>query len=339
MILRIPKRYWILLATATLLVGCEIDQGDSSGPVQTVQTAAVTYGPIDAFGSIILNGETIPIANAVVLVNGFPAAESNLNIGQVVRVVSLIEDGRADALLVDYRSNVIGPIEAVDPQTGTLTVLGQTTTLRPGAQLNIPGVATLADLNVGNVVEISALSLLDGSLFATYVGEPSLNNQFALGTMITAVDLNAMQFTLGGITIDYSQASVIDVPGGQPAVGQIVFAIGIALGAGGELIADQVLELNAEPGVFGTSDTDLQTAGAAGLNVNGLSGFDANLVGFIVMSDNATTLTIGDVTISFDVSTSILGGAAGDLNAGTLVQIKGEVTSLGDIRAIEISIL
>ncbi|MFQ5610082.1 MAG: DUF5666 domain-containing protein, partial [Woeseiaceae bacterium] len=288
------QRSWILFGlTVAALSGCGIDQGGGPRPEQSVQTASVTYGSIDGFGSVILNGETIPTANALFLINGVPGAEADLRLGQVVRVFSIVTDGVKDGLAVDYQSNVQGPVMAVDAVAGTLTVLGQTVAVAPNAQLNIPGVTTLADLSAGTPVEVSALTQLDNSLFTTYVGAPVNAGELRISTMITAVDLNAMQFTIGGITVDYSQAVMLQLPGGQPAVGQIVSVVGLQLGGGGEIIADQVVAIASEPGLFGSNDTNLATSSSAvaGLNVAEITGFDANFLGFIVMSDNASTLT------------------------------------------------
>lgn len=322
-----------------LLVGCEIDQGGGPNPPQVTQSAAVTYGPIDGFGSIVVNGDTISTTTAPVLINGVAAAEADLKVGQVVRVESLLVNSTASASLVEYQASVIGPVSAIDAATGVLGVLGQSIAADASVVLDIPGVATLADINVGAVIEVSALTRPDGSMFATYLGAPAANTVFTLGTTISAVDLGLMQFTLGGIVIDYSQANVIDLVGGQPAVGQIVAVIGTSFGNAGELIADQVLQLGADPGLFSLSDTDLASSSIAlGQNVE-FGGFDANFVGFIETSDNASTLTINDVVVSFDGNTTIVNGGPGDLNADTLVQIKGEIVSPGIVSADEITIM
>ena len=66
------NRFKLILSMpfALALVACGIDQGGAPTPQQDVQSAAVTYGPIDGFGSVVLNGETIGTTSANVLVNG-----------------------------------------------------------------------------------------------------------------------------------------------------------------------------------------------------------------------------------------------------------------------------
>ena len=321
------------------LVACGIDQGGGPAPEQVTQTAAVTYGPIDDFGSIVLNGETIGTVTASILVNGMPASEVDLNVGQVVRVDSLIDNSVSTATLVQYQANVIGPMTAIDAQMGVLTVLGQTIDTDAATELNLPGVASLVDIPVDTVVEVSGLSRPDGSLLATYLGTPAAINQFSIGTAVTAVDLAGMQFTVGGILVDYSQAAIIDLIGGQPAAGQIVLVIGSTFGNAGELIAEQVLQLGVEPGIFSLLDTDLANSSVAASQVGDSVGFQANFIGFIETSNNATTLTINNVFVSFDAATSIVGGAASDLNVGVLVQITGDVANPGSVTATEILIL
>ena len=321
------------------LAACGIDQGGGPAPEQVTQTAAVTYGPIDDFGSIVLNGETIGTGTASILVNGIPGAEADLNVGQVVRVDSLIENGVSTATRVEYQANVIGPATAIDAQTGALAVLGQTVDTNAATQLNLPGAASLADIPVDTVVEVSGFTRADGSLLATYLGTPIADNQFSIGTTVTTVDLAAMTLTMGGIDVDYSQAGMIDLIGGQPAVGQIVLVIGSAFGNAGELIAEQILQLGVEPGVFSLADTDLANSSVAASQVGELVGFQANFRGFVETSNNATTLTINNVTVVLDAATSIVGGAVADLNSGVLIQVTGDVVSPGIVTATEINIL
>lgn len=328
-----------VLILGALSSGCEIDQGGRSTPPPATQSAAVTYGPIVDFGSIVLNGETIGTGTASILVNGVPANEADLRVGQVVRIDSLIDNGVSTATRVEYRANVIGPMTAIDAQTGVLTVLGQTIDTNAETQLNLTGVASLADIPVDTVVEVSGLTRADGSLLATYLGAPTDSSQFSIGTAVTTVDLAAMTLTIGGINVDYSQAGMIDVIGGEPAVGQIVLIIGSAFGNAGELIAEQVLQLGVEPGVFSLSDTDIANSSVAASQVGELAGFQANFLGFIETSNNSTTLTINNVTVVLDAATSIVGGAAADLNAGILIQVTGDVVNPGIVTATEIIIL
>ena len=115
-----------LLVLATLSA-CGIDQGDAVPPPpdDPLPTAQTTYGPITGFGSILVNGLTVDVSEALVLVDGFPATEADLNVGQIVRVLSLVENNEISAFLVEYQENAVGPIQNLDVGNGTFTVLDQ----------------------------------------------------------------------------------------------------------------------------------------------------------------------------------------------------------------------
>lgn len=332
-------KYVAVIALVTLLAACGIDQGGSPAQEETAQSGAVTYGPIDGFGSIIVNGDTIGTSSATVTVNGVPAAEADLSVGQIVRVESIVDSVSNDAVAVAYQANVIGPVATVDAQAGALTVLGQDLVTDAATRIDVPGVAALADLAAGTIVEISALERPGGSQLVRYIGVPSDPNRFVIATTISSIDTAALQFTLGGATVDYSQVNVLDVPGGIPAVGLTVLAVGTALGNAGELVADQVLALGTNPGLFSLFDTDLSNSAIAPSVSAEFTDFSASFVGFIETSNNSSLLTINNVIVSFGADTTIVGGEAVDLNAGVLVRVRGDVTSPGNVSAAEISIL
>lgn len=332
--------YQILPALASLALGaCGIDQGGAPAPTPSSAKASVTYGPIEAFGSIILNGETIDTATATILVNDLPATDADLRVGQLVRVISLTEDDSAIAQLIEYRPNLSGPVDAVNASTATLAVLGREIEVATNAALDVSGVTTLGDVPIGSFVEVSALQRPDGTLLATFIGTAPTNSLLEIGTSITAVDLAAMRFSLGPLSVDYSQANLIEVQGGQPAVGQIVLVSGVSFSNAGELIADQVIELETQPGLFSAIDTDFANPALSSALSTDVSEFDANFIGFITTSNNASTLSVNDITVSFDATTIINGGTATDLDPSTLVQIRGEVTATGEVSALQITIL
>ena len=87
------------LAIALLVTSCGIDQGGYHPPdvlsSQTAQTVLVS-GPIDAFGSLHVNGLVLDTSRAQVRIDGRVASEADLRVGQMIRAVARI-DGTAAA--------------------------------------------------------------------------------------------------------------------------------------------------------------------------------------------------------------------------------------------------
>lgn len=333
------KRRLCVIAGLLLVAGCGIDQGGSPAPEEVPQTASITYGPIDGFGSIILNGQTIGTAGATIFINEIAAGEADLRVGQIARVESVITNSTNSAVRVDYRPSLAGPVSEIDQQAAELTVLGQTVVVDDATVFDLPGVVSVADIAASTVIEVSALSRPGGTLLARYVGVPPDPATFSIATTISSVDPGQLVFALGNLNVDYSQVNVLEVPGGIPTVGLTVRVVGTTLGNAGELIADRVLQIGTDPGVFSLLDTDLSTSAAAGSIAGDVDAFTANFVGFIETSNAESLLTINNLIVGLDEATTIVGGDTADLIAGTLVRVEGEITSPGNVAASLITIL
>ena len=75
----------LALTSATFLtISCG---GGGSGSVAGIDRGGirtVAVGPVNGFGSIWLNGERYDVDNATITVDGQPAAQTDISIGQVV---------------------------------------------------------------------------------------------------------------------------------------------------------------------------------------------------------------------------------------------------------------
>lgn len=84
-------------------------------------------GVITGFGSIFVNGIEIEYDDKTTFtVNGKPAKLQQLKIGDVVEVLTVDLGQHTQAQIINLRHEVIGKVEAVDPQTFSFTVQGQT---------------------------------------------------------------------------------------------------------------------------------------------------------------------------------------------------------------------
>ena len=84
-------------------------------------------GEITGFGSIFVNGIEIEYDRETTFtINGEPAGYQQLEVGDVVEVLTTDQDKHTDAKIINLRHEVIGTVEAIDPQTFSFTVQGQT---------------------------------------------------------------------------------------------------------------------------------------------------------------------------------------------------------------------
>ena len=324
---------------AALLGACGIDQGgapviENDPPIG----AQVVFGPITGFGSVLLNDLTVDSSAATILVDGFPATEADLRVGQIVRIVTLIEDGASTAVLIEYQENVSGPIAAVQVASDSLTILDQQIMTDASTRFDVPGVTSIDDLQPGAAVEISAFRDPGGVLRATYIGSVDSGDPLEISASITAVDLGAQLFFVGALTVDYSQAQSLDLPGGEPEVGLVVEVEGDALSGAGALIATRVAELAADPGLFSAIDTAIDAASLAVATPATVTSFGANFAGFVIATDLPASISVGDVEIRLLAGTTIDGGTTTDLQPGSLVNVVGSIAEAGVIEAERITI-
>ena len=117
---------------ALSLSGCGGGGGGGGGDNQVsgIDRGGITIaqGPINGFGSVIVNGVRYSTTGATITIDDQPGTESDLRVGQVVRVEGRLDAGGATgtATRISYDDDVEGPIESIDVAAGTLVVLGQT---------------------------------------------------------------------------------------------------------------------------------------------------------------------------------------------------------------------
>jgi hypothetical protein len=328
-----------VVATSLLVASCGIDQGGYHPPdvlsSPSAQTVLVS-GPIDAFGSVHVNGLVLDTSRAQVRIDGRAASEADLRIGQMIRAVARVDGAAAVALSIDYEENVVGPVAGVDAAAGEFTVLGQrvratATTRFDGGRLN-----RIGDLRVGDRVAVSGLALPGNTVLATYVGRVAAAEPFELTTAVTAVGPAATTFDLGALTIDYSRAAVLELPAGQPTASTVVEVTGSVLD-NGVLVADYVRALPLLPGTFTAAATALTTAElptAATASLSAPAG--ARFVG-VITARSADTLAFGDLEVGLPAATVVVGDRA-SLVAGVRVMVAGQIVAPGRIEATRVEI-
>ena len=328
-----------VVAMALLVASCGIDQGGYHPPDVIPSPAAQTVivsGPIDAFGSVRVNGLELDTSRAQVRIDGRAASEADLRLGQMIRAVARVDGTAAAALSIDYEENVVGPVSGIDAAARELTVLGQrvratSATRFDGARLN-----RFDDLRVGDRVSVSGMMSADDAVLATYVGRAAATEQFEITTAVTAIGPAVTTFELGALTVDYSRANVLELPTGQPTASTIVEVAGSLL-VNGVLVAEQIRALPLLPGTFTAAATALTGAELPAPALASVSSpVSARFVG-VVTANRADVLVFGDLEAQLTPATVVAGDRA-NLVAGTRVMVAGPIVAPGRIEATLIEI-
>lgn len=214
------------------------------------------YGQITQFGSIFVNGVEYDISGARIRINGHPAAESGLRVGQVVTVKGDVnaDATEGDAREVSVASAVVGPLAQVDLAGGTLVVLGQRIRLLPDTFLDQPlHLGGLLGLVPGIGVEVSGYPNAAGEIEATRIDLVRGNANPRLSGTVQALNPNAHTFKINSQTVDYgavvpqgvlANGATVAVEGYVPLLQTVLRAtnVNVVNGVGGE--ADELGQID-----------------------------------------------------------------------------------------------
>lgn len=207
-------------AAALLLVACG---GGTSEPAavapQSVGLNPQVYsvGPIDGLGSVIVGGVRFDDTAAVVedQADGRLHDARALKLGMMVAVdAGPIDEtsGRARASRVRFGSEIVGPVAAVDPLAGTITVLDQTVEVTETTVYGQDLGGGFEALTPGRVLVVNAMfDAARGLYIATRLDAPPEVPAYMLRGVISGVDAAAQIFRIGAALIDYSQVPQADL--------------------------------------------------------------------------------------------------------------------------------
>jgi len=212
-----PKTARTALATAALIVLAACGGGGGGGSDDDGGDAApqsFSTGKISGFGSIIVNGVRFDDSQATVLDDdGEARGRDDLGLGMVVEVEGgAVQNQAGSASRIVMRSEIKGPVEAVDAAAGALTVLGQHVLV--GSQTAFEGLAGgLAALQVGDTVEVYAFFDAKAGVYtATRIEAESGADRYKLRGAVSGLDTTARTFRIGDALIDYSQVEAGRLP-------------------------------------------------------------------------------------------------------------------------------
>jgi len=290
-------------------------------PVGGIGRNGIAIGPVSNFGSIIVNGVTYGTNSATFTIDGAAASQADLRVGDVVIVTGTIDDNgtTGSATSVAFDDVVTGPVDSVDIAGNSLVVLGQTVLVSPDTSFDGSfNPATLAGVSVGQIVEVSGQIDANDIIVATRIEPKPAGTQFEVHGTVAGLDIANMVFSLRGLTVDFSSATLDNFPNGQISDSDFVEAKGITLGAADELIASSV-EL--ESLVPDANDGDR-----------------VEVEGFITRFASATDFDLAGFPVTTNASTTFEGGVAADLGLNIKVEVEGDIDGNGLVTATKVDI-
>jgi Domain of unknown function (DUF5666) len=297
---------WCMAMAVALLVAVAL-------PVQSgIEGVGRARGSITAFGSIFVNAVEYDTATALIEVDGQPATQADLRVGQVVDV-----DGTVNADLVTgtatrvtQDSQARGLITAVDPATATFTVLGQRVLLNGGTNFAVVPA-------VGAAVAVSGYRNGAQDLVASFVGATAAADDRLIGR-VSAVNPGALEFSIGTQRVSYAQVAVM---GGLPEVGDYLEVRGPRT-LGGAWLANEVYARSATLG--------------------GLPGSGGSVEGYVVGAPVAAgaglVFVLDGQVVRTSAATGYLDGTVADVAANAKLQVEGVFAADGALEAQDITI-
>lgn len=311
------------MAVATALGVASCGGGGGGGEqFSGIDRLGISSGTITGFGSIFVNGVEWRTGGAAITVDDNQGTESDLRIGQVVRVRGTLDDSgtAGDADSIEFDNEVEGAITAIDLAASRFTVLGQSVLVSAdtGFDDSIPagadGQRGLADLLVGNVVEVSGYRDAGGAIRATRVelrgGAAGVDE---VKGSIAGIDTVARTFTIGTLSVNYAAATV-DPAGYAPANGDVVEVRGS--------LAGNVLNaafIEREDGLGGDDE-------------------EIEVEGYVTDFVSAADFRVAGVSVTTNSGTEFEGGSAADLANNLKVEVEGDFDTNGRLVADKVDI-
>lgn len=303
-------RHWRLCLAGALLGGAAVlsacGGGDSVAGVGTGGTGAFSVGAIRGLGSIVVNGVRYDDSVATITDDsGVSGSSEQLQLGVTVEVqgddivTPAVGLPTSTARSVTFRSEIKGPISAIDSVAGTLTVLGQSVQVGPSTvfDLNLP--SGLSSLSVGGLVEVYGFVDANGVYQATRLEGEASPSVYKIRGPISDVNTAAKTFRIGLATIDYSAINL----NAALVNGQTVrVELAISPNGQGQWVA-----------------TRLNSATTLGSAANGKASVE--LEGVVTQINSARSFVVNGVTVDASAISNFPAGVA----VGVPVEVKGRL--------------
>jgi uncharacterized protein YdeI (BOF family) len=309
----------LALFSAAILAAC------GGGETPTAGGAGGTaVGPVNGFGSVVVNGIRYATDNAVIVIGGVEnRAESELKVGMRVRVDGAfsVPGDSGTAKRIEAIREVRGPMDdnAVDNVLNRLRVAGQTVLVDPATIFdNVADIQELQAIQSGALrhpdVEVHGAADDNGSIHATYIRKGADDFRLAEPVSVRGKMRNfngvLRTFDIGIQAVTYPLLGLERVPPGA------VFADGVPVDVRGNLSA------------VGGTGTLAATRIEVLDNAVGGNNDPVRIEGYVVTgtSKNAFTLLGPGGNVSVDGAAATLIPAGGAVFAGQKVQVEGAIS-------------
>ena len=212
-------------ALALLLAACG-GGGIGSGGTGS----AMALGTVDGFGSIFIGGERCDDVGARFTYDTVPGGPepiaADIKLGQRVEAELDGASAACKILVARISPELVGVVSATSPLTvaGAQVLVNDDPLLGPVTVFD--GYDSVADIQLGDRVEVhgKAVAVSGGvAVRATRIErKPSTDTWVRVAGVIRNLDPNALTFTLGGLTVNYSAGTTIVPAGVSLANGQTV---------------------------------------------------------------------------------------------------------------------
>jgi len=168
-------------------------------------------GTITGFGSIIINGLHVNYDQKHSVDSALGAmTPERFAVGQVVAAQTTYAGGRLVAVRLVHHLALAGPVQAIDPVTRKIRVLGEAVHVMPGAVI---GAGRVEDLRVGQSVMVSGLRGADG-VFASRI-DPSPQEMGAVVSGTVSAKAGGTVVVDGRLHVQVSLAAAAQVAVGD----------------------------------------------------------------------------------------------------------------------------
>ncbi len=318
-----------LAVTATLgLAACNDTGSGSAANQQAITAAKSTTGVITGFGSVFVNGVEYETDTASVEMDGAAAAESGLKIGMVITIDGSVNaDGTTGtAAAIKFADEVEGIMTALDLGLSTMTVMGQTVHFDADTKFESYDPATVATIDqvpMGAIVEISGYSSGGGDIYATRVeakkASHAAGEEIELKGLIAELDVIPNTFKIGAQVVSYDGAGIEGT-----------------LSNGLYVEVKSTNGFDATSGYLVASKVELEDGGEKG--AKGDEGEETELEGVITMVISDSEIQVNGQTVNISDAEFKDGVTVADLVEKAKVKVECEFAADGSLMAKEIKL-
>lgn len=232
----------LFAASTLLLASCGGIEGTGSPQAAIEGTGIIDTGTVTGFGSVFVNGVEFATDRAAIVVDGTPVDESALQVGMVVVVTgSTAADGlTGTASRVEFDRALYGPIDVLDSEARSVTVLGQRVQFDDASLFDETAEEALAEGQACLVTgHADGAGVMRATLMRCAGGYVAGASPVEREAVVSQLDTGAARFQLGELTVGFANAAM-DTGAGPLADGALVEAIGLQPQRDGVLQAQRI---------------------------------------------------------------------------------------------------